>query len=215
MVFIAFALILLGVFAALLGHNLFRLLLPFVGLFAGIMVGFGGVQGAFGTGAVSTTIAVLMAVIVGVLMMVLSFMFFEIAVLVLSAMVGAAALSYLGVVLTLGDNGFLMFMLALAGAVLGFVFASRHAGLSTSLVIGVTAFAGVSFVLAGVMLLVGDISLDNLNEQGIISSVISVVDQSFLWFLAWFGLSLFAISIQTKSLMLEIMGNSYAYKETK
>ncbi len=215
MIFIAFALVLLGLFTAVLGLKLFRVILPLAGLFAGVMVGFGGVQGVFGTGAISTSIAVMMALIVGVLMSLLSFVFLELAVYVLSAMVGAAALSYLGVVLTLGDNGLLMLLLAIAGAIIGFIFASHRPALSTSVVVAMTSFAGVSFVLAGVMLLVGDVSLDQLHDGGVIASVLDVVDNSFIWLLVWIGASVLALNTQLRLLMTEVIGNNYAFIEKK
>lgn len=213
MVFIAFALILLGGFTAIFGHNLFRAILPLVGLVAGVMVGFGGVQGVFGTGVISTTIALLMAVVVGVVMALLSFVFFEVAVTVLSAMAGAALASYLGVVLGLGENGFLLALLSIAGAVLGFVFATSRPLMSSSFVIVLTSFVGVSFAFAGVMLLVGETNLDTLQNQGIIASVIDVADQSFLWLLGWIGAALLAMNVQKRLLMYEIINNNYVFIE--
>lgn len=212
MIILAAALILLGGVTAVLGLKLFRLLLPFIGLVAGFMVGFGGVQGIFGTGAISLAIAIVMALIVGVIMAILSFVFYEIAVYILAAIVGAAALSYLGIALGLGDNGFLMFLLSLAGGVGGFLLASGGA-LSTSLVIAVTSFTGVSFIFAGIFLLVGEVSVDDLNENGIISSVLSVVDDAFLWFIAWFGAALIATRAQVKALMIEAFDDSFAFVE--
>ena len=84
MLILAAALILLGGVTAVLGLKLFRLLLPIVGLVAGVMVGFGGVQGVFGTGAISLAIAIVMALIVGVIMAILSFVFYEIAVYIIA-----------------------------------------------------------------------------------------------------------------------------------
>jgi len=214
MLILAGALILLGGVTAVLGLKLFRLLLPIIGLVAGVMVGFGGVQGVFGTGAISLAIAIVMALIVGVIMAVLSFVFYEIAVYIIAAIVGAAALGYLGIALGLGDNGFLMFLLSLAGGVGGFLLASGGT-LSTSLVIAVTSFAGVSFIFAGVFLLVGEISVDDLNENGIIRSVLSVVDDTFLWFIAWFGAALIATRAQIRALMIEAFGDTYAFVEPK
>lgn len=214
MLILAAALILLGGVTAVLGLKLFRLLLPVIGLVAGVMVGFGGVQGVFGTGAISLAIAIVMALIVGAIMAILSFVFYEIAVYIIAAMVGAAALGYLGVALGLGDNGFLMFLLTLAGAVGGFLLASGGT-LSTSLVVTITAFAGVSFIFAGVFLLVGEVSVDELNENGIISSVLSVVDDAFLWFIAWFGAGLIAARVQINSLVMEAFDDTFAYVEPK
>src|SRR6187402_1421361 len=111
MVIIATALIILGGISALIGVKIFRILLPIIGLVAGVMVGFGGVQAVFGTGVISTTIAVVMSVVVGVIMALLSFLFYELAIMILAVMLGAAAFSYLGVAIGLGDAGFILFLL--------------------------------------------------------------------------------------------------------
>jgi hypothetical protein len=214
MLILAAALILLGGVTAVLGLKLFRILLPIVGLVAGVMVGFGGVQGVFGTGAISLAIAIMMALIVGVIMAVLSFVFYEVAVYIIAAIFGAAALGYLGIALGLGDNGFLMFLLTVAGGVGGFIIASSGP-LSTTLVVAVTSFAGVSLVFAGIFLLVGEVTVDELNDNGIISSVLSVVDDAFLWFVAWFGAGLVATRIQINSLMMEAFNDAFAYIEKK
>jgi len=212
MIFLSVGLLIIGVITAVAGIRLFRLLLPIVGFVAGLMVGFGGTQAVFGNGAVSTTIAIIMAVITGTLMAVLSFLFFEIAVIVLSVIVGMSAMSYLTLAIGLGENGFILFMMTLAGAILGFVISAGRP-LSKSLVIVVTSFVGVSFVLAGVMLLVGRVSLEELND-GIIRTVIGVVDQEFLWLLAWLGGSIFAINIQRSIPDVTLLSDAYMFEES-
>ena len=77
MVLVALALMGVGLLSSLLGFKLFKVLLPVVGLVAGAMVGFSGFQGIFGTGAVSTTVAVFVAITVGLLMAMLSFVYFN------------------------------------------------------------------------------------------------------------------------------------------
>lgn len=212
MILIATALILLGAVSATLGLKLFRVILPFVGFAAGVMVGFGGVQGVFGTGVISLTIAVLVAIIVGAIMAVLSFMFFEIAVLILAAMVGGALMSYLGIALGLGDNGVLLFLMSASGAIFGFAIAASRP-MSRSLVIIATSFIGVSFIFAGILLLVGETSLDELDQNGIIPSVLSSIEDTFLGFIAWFGASIVAVSMQTKTAQIEAFDDHFTYQE--
>jgi hypothetical protein len=213
MIFVATGLILLGVITALAGLKLFRLLLPLVGFVSGLMVGFGGVQAVFGTGAASTTVAVLMALITGAVMAILSFLFFEIAVVVLSIVLGMSAFSYLAVAIGLGDNGFILFMLTFAGAILGFMVATAGP-LSRSLVVVMTSFLGVTFLLGGVMLLVGSVSVDQLND-GIVRTVMSVVDQEFVWLLVWLGGGFVAVNIQNATPDLMMVTDAYEYKEVK
>lgn len=212
MVFIAAGLIILGGLTALLGQKLFRALLPIVGLVVGVMVGFGGVQSVFGSGAISLTIAVVMALIVGVIMAVLSFVFYDIAVTVFVTLLGASVFSYLGIAVGLQDSGFVLFLLGLAGGIMGFVFASSSM-LSVHLVFSVTAFLGVGLILAGVFLLVGQLSLEQLHENGIIPAVVDTVDQSFLWLFVWLAGSIVAMNAQVRIAEQEFMNNTLAYED--
>ncbi len=212
MLLIATGLIVLGGVAALAGQMLFRILLPIVGFIAGLMVGFGGVQGVFGTGAVSLSIAIIMAIVVGVIMAVLSYMFYHIAIVVLITILGASAFTYLGVALGLGDNGFLLFLLGLAGGVMGFM-VSAATELSALVVIYATAYFGVAYVLAGVFLAFGDFSVDQLHEQGIVPAIIDVVDQSFLWLFVWIGGAIMAAQVQMASLRNELLDSGFAYMD--
>lgn len=210
MVLAAIALLVTGVIVSLLGHKLFRIFLPILGLVGGMAVGFVGFQGVFGTGAVSTTLAVFVAFVVGLILALLSFLFFEIALTVYVALMGASAFSYIGVALGLGDNGFILFLLSVAGFVLGLSIAG-NARFSAQFVMVVTAFAGSALVLASVFLIVGNVSLAQLHEQGIVRSVVEVVDQSFLWLFVWLASSLIAVQVQSKLLELEVLENRYQY----
>jgi hypothetical protein len=214
MVILATGLILIGGISALVGVKLFRLLLPLVGLVAGVMVGFSGVQAVFGTGVVSTTIAVVIAVIVGAIMALLSFLFFELAIIVLSMVVGASFMTYLGVAIGLENAGFILFLLGLTGAIFGFLI-SAGSGLSAAFVILITSVLGVGYILAGVMLLVGTITLDGLSDGGIIPAVVETVDQSFLWLFVWIAGAVLAMNIQTKALAQDFMDNQFEYVAPK
>jgi hypothetical protein len=214
MILIALVLMAVGLATSLFGYKLFRLLLPLVGLVSGVLVGFTGFQGVYGKGAVSTTVAVFVALTVGIVMALLSFAYFSIALTVLSGIVGAAAATYLGLALGLGGQGFVMFLLALAGFVVGLV-ASGSAGFSLRFVMTLTSLAGVAFILAGIFLIAGHVSLDELHRQGVIASVLDVVDQSFIWLLVWIGGSMIAMNAQARTALLQLMNNQYAYKEPR
>ena len=199
MIIVAAGLILFGGFCALLGLKLFRVMLPILGFVSGIMVGFSGVQAVFGKNAVSFAVALIVELLLAVLMAVLSYLFYELAIVILTAILGASVLTYLGTALGLQDNGFVLFLLGLSGAVMGFVLATATP-LSTSLILAVTSLLGVGYVLAGVMLLVGNLSIDMLQENGIINSVLASVDQPLLWIFVWFGAAAVAMNVQIQSL---------------
>lgn len=212
MVILATGLIILGVFCALMGQKVFRIILPIAGFIAGLMVGFSGVQSVFGTGVISTTVAVTTALIVGAMMAVLSFVFYELASTVLIILLGAGAFTYLGLALGLQEQGFLLTLLSIAGAVAGFVYATST-NITIRLIFALTSFVGVAYVLAGVLLLAGELSLDQLSESGVVRAVVDTVDQSFLWLLVWIGASMVAMNIQATIAKREFMDNLYAFKE--
>ena len=209
---LAIFLITMGVIVSLLGFKLFRVLLPIIGLIAGSMVGFIGFQAVFGTGAISTTVAIIVAIVVGLLFALLSFFFFEIALLAYMALLGAGIMAYIGVALGLGDNGFIMFLLSLGGLVLGAI-AATSAAFSEKLVVGLTSFAGVLMIFAGIFLVGGGVTVDQLQNEGIIKTVLAVIDDSFLWFFIWLGASLVAMQVQIKTLLLEVLDNNYEYRK--
>lgn len=201
MILTATGLIVLGGLTALLGLRLITVLLPILGFVAGVMVGFSGVQALFGTGAFSIGVAIVMALIIGVIMAILSYLFYGVGIMVLSTTVGASIAAYLGLALGLDEAGFVLFLLTLAGAIMGFVFAAKNP-LGVSVAISVTSLVGVSFAMAGIMLLVGEVSLDQLQEGGIIRTMLDVVDQELIWLLVLIGGALFAANAQTKTSLL-------------
>lgn len=212
MLIVSTLLIAIGLVVALLGVKMFRLLLPLIGLVTGAMAGFIGVQAVFGVGAVATAIAVVVAIIMGLLFAFLSFAFFDLAVIVYVAMLGAAVFSYVGIALGLSQDGFLVFMLAVTGFLLAATWASRG-GVSLRIVMALTAFIGTAYVLVGVMLLVGNVSIDELNNSGVVATIIRVVDQSFLWFLVWIGGSLVAQQLQQRAAFNDLLTTSFEYND--
>ena len=149
MIVAAIILIALGLVVALLGFKLFRVLLPLVGFVSGLAVGFIGFQAVFGKGAVSTSVAIMVAVIVGIVLAILSYAFFEIAMIAIAAIIGASALSFLGIALGLDQNGFVVFLLGLAGVILGVYLASMYP-VSATFVLVLTSAIGVAVLMAGI-----------------------------------------------------------------
>lgn len=210
MLLTATMLIALGVLSSLLGLKLFKILLPLLGLVSGIMVGFAGVQGVFGSGTLSTTMAVFVSFVVGLVLAVLSYVFFELAVIVFVALIGASAFSYMGVALGLREEGFLVFMLALSGAIIGATVAARY-GVGAQIVVALTSMLGVAWILAGFMLVVGKVSLDEIAATSVAATMLRIVDQSFLWFFVWFGGSLVAMQVQHRLARLDTFTTAFEY----
>lgn len=210
MLAIATGLVIVGAIVALMGIKIFQIVLPIIGFIAGIMVGFSGVQAVFGTGAVSLSIAVLTGALIGVLMAILSFLYFEVAVAVLMAVLLANLFIYVGLVLGLSKDGFLVFLLGLSGAVMGLAIATTKP-VSPALVITFTAFYGVAMIMAGVLLAAGHLSANQLNDQGVLHAVTRTVHDSFIWLFVWLGGTLLASNVQYAAVKREILNDNFAY----
>ncbi len=178
------------------------------------MVGFLGVQAIFGTGVVSTAMSILVAFIVGVMIALLSYLFFDISVTLFAALIGGTAFSYMGVALGLSKEGFVVFLFSLGGAILGAMIASRYA-LAPQIVVTLTAMLGVAYILAGFLLVVGRVSLNDINSAGVSATILKVVDQSFLWFFVWLGGSIVAMQVQYRLALIDVMDNMFEYQELK
>lgn len=214
MIVAATILLALGLVTSLLGLKLFKLLLPLLGLVSGFMIGFVGTQGIFGTGQFSSAMAVLIALFVGVLLAILSFMFFDAAIIIVMTLLGASAFSYLGVALGLRADGFVLFLMALSGGILGFIVAQRYP-IGVQLVVGLTSLIGVAYILTGFMLVAGTVTLDELNNQGVVASLLRVVDQSFIWLFVWIGGSVLAARLQYRLAVVEALSNVFTYEESR
>lgn len=212
MILFSALLIVLGLISAFVGFKLFRILLPIIGLIAGIVVGFTGVQATFGSGFFSTTVAVIMAIIVGLIMALLSFFFIELALKILSIVIWASVFTFFGTVIGLQDAGFIMFLLGLAGGIIGLLVASMG-NLTTGFVVILTSLVGSAYVFAGIMLLVGGTSIDQLTNTGVTKTIIETVDQSIIWLFAWLGASMFAASVQSANLRKEFFGDTFEYTQ--
>ncbi len=184
-IFIAVSLIIVGLTVGFLGLKLFKVLLPLAGLLVGAIVGFTGIQGIFGTGVTSTTIAVLVAIVFGLVLALLSYAFFDIALVILVGLGMSSLFTVIGIALGLSSNGLVISLLSISGFIIGMHFALLSPLLSVNLVTLATAFAGMGFLLAGIFLLGSSVSLEELGSNGVITTVANRVDNSFWWVFVW------------------------------
>ena len=214
MIVVAIALITIGVIASLMGAKLFKLLLPILGLVTGFLVGFLGFQQLFGTTAIAPALSVVIAIVIGLVLAVLSYVFFDLAVVFYAIAVGATAGTYLGVVLGLDKEGFVVLLLAITGAILAGSYALKY-NLGLPLVVGITSILGVAYILVGLFLVTGSVTVEDVTEKGIVSTLLKVVDQTFIWLLVWIGGSLVAIRLQSYLLLKGYGSDTFEYIEAK
>jgi Domain of unknown function (DUF4203) len=162
-ILVGIALIALGILLLFRGYGFFRILLPIWAFLAGFGITASGIASLLGSGFVGTTIGILAGLVVGLVLAALSYLFYFIAVLILGATVGYALGAGLMVALGLTSWIFTVPVGLLFGAV-GLVVALL-ANLQKYLPIVFTALAGATATLAGALVAVGGVSLDQLQGQ--------------------------------------------------
>ncbi len=209
---VAILLVVLGLAVGLTGYKLFRAVMPIAGLVVGATIGFTGFQGIFGTGPISSTIAILVAVVFGLVLALLSYAFFDIALVIFMGIAMASLFTQLGLTLGLSSTGFVLGMLSLAGFIIGLVLASSAPFLAENLVSLVTAYVGSGLVLAGVFLLVSKVNLQMMIDHGILNTVATHAASSWLWVVAWIAAIVIMRQVQLSSLLQEIFPENLQYK---
>lgn len=210
---VAICLIFAGLAIGLMGLKLFRILLPIAGLVSGAVIGFSGFQGIFGTGVTSTTIAILVAIVFGLVLAFLSYTFFDIAVNILVALSFSSLFTLLGISLGLSANGFIVTMLSISGFIIGLMIASSSIFLAESVVSFVTAFIGSGFILGGIFLLSSGVTMQSLHDDGVLMSVAHRVNNSFLWLLIWIASTVVLRYTQLSAFVNELFTSEYTYKK--
>lgn len=209
--FVAVCLIVIGLAVGLLGLKLFRVLLPVAGLVVGATIGYTGIQGVFGTGVTSTTIAILVAIIFGLVLAVLSYAFFDLALVVLMGLAFSSIFTLFGVALGLSANGVVVFLLSVSGFIIGLLVALSSPLLTEGVVTLVTSFIGAGLVLGGIFVLSSGVSLAELHDKGVIASVAHRVNGSFWWVLVWISSTIIMRHIQLRSLFIDVFPKHLAY----
>lgn len=209
--FVAICLIVIGLAVGLLGFKLFRVLLPIAGLVVGASIGYTGIQGIFGTGVTSSTVAVLVAIVFALVLAVLSYAFFDVAVTVLLGLAFSSFFALFGIALGLSANGFVVFMLSVTGFIVGLLVASSSPLLAEGLVTFATAFIGSGLILGGIFVIGGGASLADMHANGVINTVVQRVDNSFWWILVWVAGAVILRQVQLHSLFLEIFPKELDY----
>ena len=192
-VFVALLALLLGLVVCFAGFRLFVILLPVWGFFAGFLVTAQAVQQLFGGGFLATTSSWVFGFVFGVIFAVAAYFFYYAAVAVLAATVGyelgVGFMAGLGV-----SSGFLLFLVGLLVAV-ALTAAVILLNLPKVFIVVLTALAGASMILSGVLLALGRISLTAFHA-GLVGAFIR---DSWFWSLVY--LALVAIGIVAQMLL--------------
>jgi len=187
---IAVLLLIIGIAFCFGGYKWFMILLPIWAFLVGFVIGAAAVSGVYGESILSLIVIVVAGLITGLLLAVLVYMFFNLAIILLGASLGFTLGS--GIAYYLGfETGFIPVMAGLIVAVVvGFL--AFRLNLPKYIIIALTALMGSEALLSGALLLVGFISLNDL-AQGLLGSIMS---HSTVWSFIWLVLALVGAAVQ-------------------
>jgi hypothetical protein len=185
---------LLGVGLCLVGYRIFLVLLPIFGFFAGFWLGAEAVALIFSTGFLATVAGWVVGFVVGLIAALLSYLFFTLGVAIVAASIGAALGS--GFMGAIGlETGFLVTIVvvicAVVAAVLTVVFRIQK-----YVIIALTAVSGANALLLSVLLLIGKVSLDDLQTTG--NSIKPVLRDSWFWLIVWLAVAVASFVLQVR-----------------
>ena len=160
----------IGLAWAFYGLKLFTILLPLWAFFFGLVAGAQWGADIFGQGFFATVLSWGIGLVFGLVLAAISFFWYYAAIVILGGAVGYALgvgfFNWLGF-----DTGFLIIVIGLiVGAV--FAVATFALGVPILLVMVFSAFSGAAAVVNGVLIFLGQIKLDDL-QQGIFGSLLS------------------------------------------
>jgi hypothetical protein len=161
----------IGLAWAFYGLKLFTILLPLWAFFFGLVAGAGWGQDIFGQSGIFTTVLSWgIGLVFGVILAAISYFWYYAAIVILGGAVGYALGIGFFEWLNLG-TGFIAIVIAL---IVGAIFAvgTFVLGVPILLVMAFSAFSGAAAVINGVLILLGQIKLDTL-DQGIFGSLLT------------------------------------------
>jgi hypothetical protein len=203
---VGIALVLLGFVVCFFGLRFWYYLLPLIAAVVGFYVGARFMQEVFGTGFLSTAVSWIVGIILAVGFALLSWFFWYAGVVIVAGALGALLAS--GILHAIFDNpwGWVLFIVALLGAIV-FAVGAMALHVPTQIVVIGTAFVGAAFMVAGVMTLFGWITLEELSN----GAAIAIVDEaryqggSWLWVLAWLVLGIVGFAFQMQSIAATLL----------
>lgn len=203
--------VVIGALFCFLGFKFFLFLLPIWGFFAGFMAGAEVMNVLFGDGFLSVVTGWVVGFVLGLVFAVLSYLYYWVAVLLLGGTIGYAIGA--GVMSALLDTSDGILVVA-AGLIVGVVFAVGTAVLRAPkyLVIVLSAFGGSAAVVAGVLLLLGNIDLAAV-EHGIVAAAINEIESNWFWLIVWGILGALGVGYQviTTASLDQIDSTDYRY----
>jgi hypothetical protein len=200
-VIIGILLALIGLGVCFFGLRYWFIMLPIFGAVAGFFVGARVVQEVFGTGFLSTGVSWIIGIIVGLVFALLSWFVWYAGAIIMAGAVGASLFS--GILHAIFSNpwGIMLFVVALIGAIL-FAAIALFLNLPIYIVIVNSALGGAALAVAGVLVLIGTVTVTELSTGAAVAVADEVRFQGagILWYIVWIILAVLGMLFQVQSI---------------
>jgi len=199
-VIIGILLALVGLGVCFFGLRYWFVLLPIFGAVTGFFVGARVVQEVFGTGFLSTGVSWIVGIIVGLVFALLSWFVWYAGAIIMAGAVGASLFS--GILHAIFSNpwGVALFIVALIGAIL-FAAIALFLNLPIYIVIVNSALGGAALAVAGVLVLIGNIAVQELSTGATVAVADEVRFQGagIFWYIVFIVLTILGMLSQRQS----------------
>ncbi len=191
-ILVAFVTILIGAAFCFGGFKWFMILLPVWGFITGFSMGAHGVSSVYGESLLSMVVIIVAGAIVGLIFAVIAYLFFPVAIILMGASLGY----FVGwtVVTSLGfEPGLIPALIGLIVAIVVALLAIRF-HLPKFVIIVSTSLLGSIAIIIGIMLLIGDISL----QGGLQELAKYLIEASTAWTVLWIALGAVGFVVQLR-----------------
>jgi hypothetical protein len=172
--------IVLGAAFCFAGFRWFLLLLPVWGLFAGFMVGAQATAALLGEGFLVGVLGIVVGVVLAIVFALLSYFYWWGAILVVAGSLGYWLTHGLLVAIGFSADALVVTIIAIVGAV-AVAFVALLVNAPKYVAIILTAFAGAAWLVAGIGLIPGIITKDELAG----GALVALYRESWIWILLW------------------------------
>ncbi len=198
---IGILLALIGLGVCFFGLRYWFILLPIFGAVTGFFVGARVVQEVFGTGFLSTGVSWVVGIVVGLVFALLSWFVWYAGAIIMAGAVGASLFS--GILHAFFTNpwGVALFVVAVIGAIL-FAAIALFLNLPIYIVIVNSALGGAALAVAGVLVLIGNVVIEELSTGATVAIADEVRFQGagIFWYIVWIVLAILGMLFQVQSI---------------
>ena len=204
--------IIVGLGLSFMGYAAFRILLPILGFLAGLWLGMDLVSNfASNYPILGISLGLIMGLVLGAIFAAIAYFVYALAVVIFGISLGYALGA--GFMYAIGlQTPFINFIVGVVVAVaVGILF--MRTDMPKLYIMGLTAFAGASAMIAGILVLFGQIPPSQLG----LSFVDAYIAQSWFWILVWviIGAVGFFAQYQMVQMSQTLVPEAYSYEVTK